>query len=346
MSIVATRIQNIRAISALDKNETRPSRYGALDFFMTDTDAPGGIVSEDLKTKAWESIGSTLEVPVIKFDSGVSIGNTRTLTIADSENTSAMYSVAFTTFAWGFTMTPALYHNNEIAYQKDFDAKFIKYLYEFADTLDSACITKLAAEKTQVFKDPLLYTITGNSVQVPNGDKGIILGDLNVLLAANDHFGQTHIIGNGGVESLVRQLAEKDIYNSENKTLQYSDKILHFSNRVANAVGKYGTGFAVQEGTTGMLMRMERESLRRAVSRTGHEWDIVTLPMIGMPVGTYYYESVGDQSTIAGAASADMDRAMKEHYGFAVDIAIITNYNSDPTTIANPIIKFEIAKPA
>lgn len=345
MSIVATRIQNIRAKSALDKNELRPSRYGALDFFMNDTDAPEGIISQELKEKAWSSIGSTLEVPVIKFDSGISIGNSRSLTIADSENTSALFTVTFTTMAWGFTMTPALYHNNEIGYQKDFDAKFIKYLYEFADTLDSACITKLAADKTQVIKDPLLYTVTGNSVQVPYTDRDNIIGDLNVMLGSNDHFGQIHLIGNGGVESLIRKLAEKGIYNSENKTLEYSDKILHFSSRVSNATGMYGTGFAVQQGTTGMLWRVEREALRRAVSRTGHEWDMVTLPMLNMPVGTYYYESVGDQSALAGAASADMNRAVKEHYGFAVDVAIITNYNSDPATIANPIIKFEILKP-
>ena len=64
--------------------------------------------------------------------------------------------------------------------------------------------------------------------------------------------------------------------------------------------------------------------------------------MLNIPVGTYYYESVGDYHAIAGDASADMTRNLKQHYGFAVDIAVVTAYNSAPSTLASPIIKFQI----
>ena len=33
----------------------------------------------------------------------------------------------------------------------------------------------------------------------------------------------------------------------------------------------------------------------------------------------------------------------KEHYGFAVDVAFITAYNSDPATLASPILGFDIS---
>jgi hypothetical protein len=104
--------------------------------------------------------------------------------------------------------------------------------------------------------------------------------------------------------------------------------------------------YGVQAGSLGILPRFERESLLNTVSRTGHEWGIDTLPMLNFPVGTYYYESVGDYSAIAGAATADLTRARKEHYGFAVDVAVLTPYNSDPTTIANPIVKATVADEA
>lgn len=343
MSLINTRIQNIRANSNLDKNELRPSRYGALDMFMMMSAMSDGLLTPELVEKAEKSIGSTLETPVFDYDAGITIGNTRSAVIADSENTTQMLEITFATYSWGFTIVPALFMNNEVNMQKDFEKKFLKYLYKFADTIDTACIAALGAAKTQVLADPLLYTFTANVLNGTYADRENIIGDLNPMMASNDHFGGIHVLGNAGVESTIRKLAQKSLYNSENKTLEYSDKTLHFSTRVANALDKFATLFAVQRASVALMTRFERECILGTVSRTGHEWGIDTLPMVNMPVGTYYYESVGDFNTIAGAASADMTRNRKEHYGFAVDVAILTPYNSDPTTIANPILKAQIA---
>lgn len=342
MSLINTRIQNIRAQSNLDKNELRPSRYGALNLFMQQTDDPAGLITEDLRQKAERSIGNVLETPVINFDAGISIGNTRSVTIADSENTSAMLQITFATYSWGFTVVPAMFMNNEISIQRDFETKFNKYLYKFGEVLDSAAIAALTAAKTQVFGDLLNYSQVGNVVQSPWKQRENVIGDVNPMMAANDHFGQIHIVGNAGVESVIRKLAEKDLYNVENKTLEYSDKILHFTTRIPNEEADFANFFAVQNGSVGLLTRFEREAILGTRARTGHEWGIDTLPMLNFPVGTYYYESVVDANTIAGAATADMTRNLKEHYGFAVDVALITPYNSSPSTIANPIMKFAI----
>jgi hypothetical protein len=35
--------------------------------------------------------------------------------------------------------------------------------------------------------------------------------------------------------------------------------------------------------------------------------------------------------------------AVKEYFGFSVDVAFLVAYNSDPTKVANPIIKAQIA---
>ena len=136
MSLINTRIQNLRAKSNMDKNELRPSRYGALDLFLLQSKDPAGILTPELVAKAEKSIGSTLETPVINFDAGITIGNTRSVTIGNSENTSAMYTITFATYTWGFTVVPAMYMNNEIQMQADFEVKFNKYLYKFAETLD------------------------------------------------------------------------------------------------------------------------------------------------------------------------------------------------------------------
>ena len=343
MSLVLTRMQNLRAKSNLDKFELRPSRYGALDAFMRQSEDPTGILTDEMKAKARESIGRKLETPVIDYDKGITIGSTRTLTIDDSENTSRMIEITFVPYTFGFTIVPSLYMNNEIQIQKDFETKMMKYVYALAKKLDETALAALASNKTKILKNKLLYDFAGNTINAKWTERENIVGDLDVMMGANDFFNQLHIVGDPGVESIMRKLAQHGLYNDVNKQNEFGNKIVHFTNNIAADTGKFAQGYAINAGSLGMLTRFERECLLGTVSRTGHEWGIATLPVLNMPVGTYYYESVGDYSSIAGAASEDMVRAHKEHYGFAVDVAFITSYNSDPSALASPIIAFNIS---
>lgn len=346
MSLVLTRIQNIRANSNLDKFEYRPSRYGALNAFMVQSEDPTGILTEELKQKARTSIGNTLETPVIDYDAGITIGSTRTLTIADSENTSKMVQIAFTTYAWGFTIAPAMHMNNEIGIQKDFETKMMKYIYAFAKKLDEAALAQLAASKTQILKNKLLYDFSSNAINAKWTERENVFGDFEVMMGANDFYGQLHIVGDPGVESIMRKLQQHGLYNDVNKQNEFGTKVVHLTNNIAAAGGKYAQGYAVNAGSLGMLTRFERDCLLGTVSGDGHEWGIATLPLLNMPVGTYFYDSVGDYKAIAGDATADMTRTRKEHYGFAVDVAFLTAYNSKPSgdgALPSPILAFNIS---
>ena len=346
MSLVATRLQNWRIENPeLDRNMFRPCEYGALDFFVEQTDAPNSIISPNLRDRAFASIGNTVQVPVLNYDGEVTVSNVRSCTIADDENTSALYEVVWKTYSVGFTMVPTLYMNNEISYEHDFNRKMEKICRALANALDTDAVAALEAAKTQVFKDLLQYQQSSNVVEVPKQMATEILGDINPIMRANCYPEMVHIIGNAGVDSLIRKLAEHGIYNDVNKRMEYDNKIIHYTNNVLNGSGKNGTFFAVADGNVGVLTRVDREALRRA-SANFHEWDVVRLPYIDLPVGSHYYTAVGDQSAIAGAASADMVCNVKEYFGFSVDVAYIVAYNSDPTTVANPIIKAEIEAPA
>lgn len=343
MSLVLTRIQNIRANSNFDKFEYRPSRYGALNAFMVQSEDPTGILTEELKQKARTSIGNVLETPVINYDADITIGSTRALEIADSENTSKMIQITFATYAWGFTIAPAMYMNNEIGIQKDFETKMMKYIYAFAKKLDEAALAQLAASKTQILKNKLLYDFSSNAVNAKWTERENVFGDLEVMMGANDFYGQLHIVGDPGVESIMRKLQQHGLYNDVNKQNEFGTKVVHLTNNIAAAGGKYAQGYAVNAGSLGMLTRFERDCLLGTVSGDGHEWGIATLPLLNMPVGTYFYDSVGDYHAIAGAATADMTRTRKEHYGFAVDVAFLTAYNSSPSTLASPILAFNVS---
>ena len=343
MSLVLTRIQNIRSNSNLDKYEYRPSRYGALDAFIQQSNDPTGILTEELKQKARTSIGNILETPVIDYDKDITIGNTRTLEIADSENTSKMVQINFSTYSFGFTIAPAMYLNNEIGIQKDFETKLMKYIYKLAQKLDQDALAKLAVAKSQVIKNPLLYNKTGNVINAKWTERENVFGDLEPIMAANDFFGQLHIVGDAGVESIMRKLQQHGLYNDVNKQNEFGNKVIHLTNNMPLATGKYAQGYAINSGSLGFMTRFERDCLLGTVSGDGHEWGIATLPLLNIPCGTYFYDSVGDYSAIAGDATADMTRTRKEHYGFAVDVAFLTPYNSDAKTLASPIIGFNIS---
>ena len=343
MSLVATRLQNWRVENPeFDRNMTRPCEYGALDFFIEQSNAANSIISPNLRDRAFASIGNTVEIPVINYDGEVTVSNSRSCVVADDENTSALYTVSWKTYSVGFTMVPAAYMNNEISYDHDFARKMEKITRALATELDKDAVAALEAQKTQVFKDKLNYTVSGNVIEVPTQMATEILGDINPIMRANCYPGMIHIIGNAGIDSLVRKLAQHGVYNDVNKRMEYDNKVLHYSNNVTNESQKNGTFYAVEDGNVGVLTRVDREALR-GTSANFHEWDVVRLPMIDLPVGSHYYTEVGDQSKIAGAATQDLTCGVKEFFGFSVDVAYIVAYNSAPSTIANPIIKAEIA---
>lgn len=343
MSLIATRLQNWRVENPeLDRNMTRPCEYGALDFFIEQTNAANSILSPYLRERAFASMGNTVQIPVIEYDGNVQVSNQRTCVIADNENTSALYTITWVTYSVGFTMVPAAYSNNEISYEHDFMRKMEKISRALANELDKGAVAALEANKTQVFKDLLQYQQVGNVIEVPTQMATEILGDVNPIMRANCYPEMIHIIGNAGVDSLVRKLAQHGVYNDVNKRMEYDNKVLHYTNNVANEEGKNGTFFAAVDGNVGVLTRVDREALRRARANF-HEWDVVRLPYIDLPVGSHYYTAVGDQSAIMGDATADLTCAVKEYFGFSVDVAFVVAYNSDPEIVANPILKAQIA---
>lgn len=343
MSLLNTRVQELRVHSPnLSKWTNRPSRYGAFDVYATGNNEADSIISPELLAQASAAVGRDVKIPVFDSES-VTIGSTRSVTIADSENTSQLYTVSFVTYAWGFTIVPSLFMNNEVSIQADFQRKFLKYLYKFASTLDTAALAALDANKSQVFADLLGYTNLLNKVTATNAQKDEVIGDLTPIMNANDYYGDYHVVGNPGVQSRVMKMAEHSIYNDKDQTMQLIDKNFHFTNRLGNAALHEATGYIVNSASCGLLFRHEREALLGTILPDGSEWQMDTLPMLNIPVDTYFYYGKGDYSALAGAATADATRVAKEHHGFAIEVAFVTAYNDNLVANAAPVVMFQIA---
>lgn len=344
MSLLATRMLERRASGNLDKWEYRAAQVGALDFIARDTERPDSIATEEMKQKFRTAFSTDVKVPVINYDSGVSIGNVRSHTVADSLNTSALVTITSATYTFGFTQAPALYMNNEISGQRDFNVNMEKYELKLMDTLNAVATALLESNKTQVLANDLNYAVSGNTVNFTAAQADKAFGEVERMQRSNKYFGPMHVIGNRGVDSVVGNLEQFSTYNTQNKALEFKNKTFHYTDAIADAADKKATGYMIAPGSTAMMFRFDREAELGTVSQhSGYTWGINRLPMTGIPVGTMEYESVGDYSSTFGAATADGKAIRKYHFGFSVDIAFMFAYNSDAANIASPCIKFDIA---
>lgn len=349
MSIIATKLLNFIEKSGFDKFESRPSQYGAWQLFKAETEAGMGIVTPDLQKRALAAIGSTLQTPVINYDGSISIRSTRPITIPQGENTSALVTISFTTFAFGIREYPALYVNNYLSREQDFNNKLQQRLFALGAAVDTACLTALDAAKTQVLNDDLggRYSLTSNVVVGPLAEQGAMIGDLNMLQAGNDFYGFQNVVGNNSLHSLMRnELKERGEFNERNKSYQMDDKEFFYTNRLANGAGHKATGYAVEPGSLGFLYQFEPDALLETQT-SNHKWGKTVLPLLGIPVGTYMYDGVEDAtaagSDVAGAAGAELSRTSYKAYDFAGIFAFVTAYNSAPATRPGPIMKFAIS---
>lgn len=329
-----------------DKNEFRLTEAGAFDVFAMQSSGGRSWLSPDLIEKARRSAGNTVKIPVINYKD-VTIRSTRPLVIPADENTSALYTVTWTTLAYGFLMYPTQYYNNDIDYQKDFNKKFKAMIVKMLKQLDTLAIAQLDTAKTQVIGEVTGgHTFASNVVSELNtGDlkSSYILADLAPMMQSNDFSDfEMDVIGNRSLQAIVARMAGFSDANTENKTLQFLGKNFHFSNRIAGASGKVATGFAVADGTCAILTRVEPDSEQRSRTRDGYEWDKVFVPGLGLEVGTYSYETAVDANAVASPATDHLTRTPVQAFDFAFDIAFLTPYNSNPATIPTPIIKFDI----
>ena len=345
MSLVATLVQNSRVRSEFDRFELMIEQAGIYDTFRRQSEASGSIVNDALKKRAFVSMGRDVKVPVLNFKD-VTIRTTRPLVIPADENASAFVTVTWTTLAYGFKMYPAQHFNNDISYQQDFDHKFKAMMRKLISTLEGLGSTALNAAKNQVAPELVGNTSFAADILSETGittlDNSYMIHDIVPALASLDFNDMgMDIVGNQSLRSIVARMEGYGTFNQEDKTLPFAGKNLHWSNQIANGAGINATGYAVPDGTVGLLKRVEPDSILGTSIGTSHEWGTADLPMIGT-VGTYYYEEAVNASAVAGAATAHLTRTTAQNFDFAFDIAFITPYNSAPSTIASPIMKFDI----
>lgn len=332
-----------------DKNESRPSRYGAFDFMMEDGMSPQSIFSDDVRNKIRNSFGNSVQIPVLDAKD-VTIGNVRSCTIADDENNSALITLTFVTYAFGFTMYPGQFKNNDIGYQADFSRKLNDYLIKFAATLDSQAVATFETNKNQYWADlAVYYPQVGDALQVTAAQQNDYYNQLQAIKETQDFYGDIKVVSSTSGSPLVRRLDNQGAGNGVNENFQIAPYDWMWSNRVLNGAGIRSTQYAITEGSTAIETRIDPDS--EAGHKVGEqiEWAAVDVPLPGsansLRMGSLYRQDCVDASGIQtpNTGVAGLTASLKESFQWSVDMVFATAYNSDPANRYSPITKVEIS---
>lgn len=354
-ALLATRLNDWIVESAgLYKNEFRKGMYGALNFFLNQLGAPDSVVSDEARAAAHNSNGRTIKIPVLKA-SNATIGTTRSCDIPNNEVKSAMQTVTFSSLVDGFYMFPQRYTNNVIGYRQHFAANMQAMLLRFWKKLDELCIANLEANKNTVWTDVNLMNATqsGNVIQFSHRDRFDMMGDLSGIMHSAGWGGTMNLIGNSGIANVFLKLYEYGKFNETDLTYEYSDKRFWETSNLQNGSGKYATTYIVPNGQVGMLSRVSRAEFANARGPVS-EWGTTLLPGCGdLLFGTHFKKIEGNMAAIMNGSGTfsnvessvnDMDCDMAECYGFAIDIAFVNAYNSQSGSVAEPVMKAEVAR--
>jgi hypothetical protein len=352
MSLVQTLMQPLRTeyMGQFDKNEARASRYGAWDFFNQDSRRPDSIFDSDIRAKIKQSFGNSVVVPVLDART-VTIGNTRSCTIADDENTSKLVTLTFATYSFGFSMYPSQYKNNDIKYQQDFTRKLKVYLLQLAALLDSQAITTLENAKNTVWTGiDAYYPEVGDALQVTQAQKNDLYNNLQAILETMDFYSKPHIISSTSGSPMVRRLVNQGAGNAINEEFQLEPYEWHYTNRIPNDTGIQSTLYAVPEGTCAIETRVDPDSeAGHSAMGGGIQWSKVNVPLPGSPysleMGSLYRDDCSDASGLQtpNTGVAGLTATKRESFQWSIDMVMSTAYNSSPSTRYNPIVKTEIS---
>jgi len=350
MTLVNTLLEPIRAeyLQRLDKYENRGSKYGALSQFMRDTEADNSILSDDAKAKITGSFGNTVDIPVVDYKD-VTIGNTRSCLIADDENTSQLFAVTFTTYVFGFTMTPAQHYQNSIDYQNDFTLKMRMALNSFQIAVENQCIAQLESDKNAFFPTDVTnyYPAVGDALQVPQAEKEDFYNQLQSIYGTMDYdTDNIQVISNWAEAANVRRYFAQGAENGINEAFQLGPYEWDQTNRVTNNLGVQSTLYSYPKGSIAIWNRNDADAVLGSTIGSADspvkQWAEVPVVLdngMTMNMASYYTQDCADKSALGGGAS---ERSHVESFEFSTDIFTVTAYNSDRVNRYSPVVKTEI----
>lgn len=340
----------------LDKNEILFSRYGAIKLAQKQTASRRSVLTPANKQKAELSFSNVVYIPVLE-GLPLSIGTTRSCTIADQESTSAEIALSFTPYAFGFGMYTDQYAvgnqpMNYIQFQNDWLHKMDQYTLAWMAAVDTATRNIIEAARNTFWPTNIpasYFPVTGNALQISQAQQDDAFNMLASVMFELDFYGMSDVLGSTSLATLTKRLEAQGAGNATNEEFQFKLGAFSFtsSNRVTSAAGVKHTGYLIQDGQLAVFNRNNPSAIANRViggpTNPAKEWGTAAYPLLDMTVGTYYTADCASNANVGGGTTTDA-ATFREGFAFDTEIGWLTAYNSSPSTKQTGIVKFEISQ--
>lgn len=341
--------------SKFDATENRITKFPLLKAFREDTNHPDAVVDESIKAGfAASNFRSGFSIPVMNRFTPV-LGTTRSCTLTDPETSTALQAVTTSIHSWSFSIVPSENEGNYVKEQKEFQQKYKLGMEQVGKTVETGCAASLATNRSQIDNSP--YTGAGaerygdfeaaDQIAVSALQINGFFNDVESIMNYNDFYtddgGNFNVFASATLRSTVNTLAAGGEQNATNTKYQLPGLDFIYSTRISPGTG-FAAGYIVPKGQVGILSRTAWEHRQAGDVVAGTKIFSSTVDHItGFTLGTLYYTECVDQSNRFGQGLGYNTAALTERYGFNLEVATFTPYNSAPATLAGPIVGFQMA---
>lgn len=333
MATTATNLDNIKVNypSMLDQFDLRMADYGLLAKANQYANDSTGIISNDLKAKAQDSWGRTIDIPVMSQVAGT-LGTGLSCSPADSVPVSAFMNVTWVTVSASWYMEPSKNEQNEINYLQEYMNQYKAKMNAIYNNLDAAVDTALIAALCVQAQYSSSYiggkygALTANRIDATLAQRDGFLNDLTSIQKADNIYGRQDVIGSTNAESIVRALGAQGTGNDTNDAYQLGLFDFSFTNNVTVGAASDASCYVVPKGSFGMVFRNHPDAKAGRMTTSGKQYGMVYDDVLGTNVDTMFESDCADINVKTGNA-LDTSNVQEKHQ-VSVNYGIITPYSN------------------
>lgn len=348
-TILASKVEDFRSMygGKLDQFEQLVPGLGFLKAAqsMSNTSDPREILDMDAINKIAASFGVNVSVPVLK-QFAPTITNTRTCAFQTEGIESALVSLTFFTYSFGFSMAPEDHDNNTVRYQAALNKSLQGGLIQMAKTINQKMADVADAAINAYWPSGVtdFYPQVANELQVPQAEKNDLYNQADSISTQMELPAFDTIVANPRHMADVRRYFAQGAGNAVNEAFQFGGKSWFQDNSIANDSGVESTVYMMPFGSMGMYNRNAPSFVNGAsIGGDYKQWSIFpNAPIVNMDLGVFYQKDCKDITDFKDSALPGLTADVAESWQFTTDCVFVTSYNSDTATKHSPIIKAEI----
>lgn len=304
----------------LQENETRGSRYGALEAFVEQT---SGLVPASRLKALKEATSQATSIDVFQREA-VGTGTARACS-GTGTGTTVNLPLTYVTISEEFQISFLEHEGNRTRYAEAFTHMFNERMKSIWTRLDTAGVTKLEADKVLAANNQgTIITQVGDAGQVAAADKDQFFNKIKAEMEQNDHYSGIINIASTTQRELIRFDQAQGGANATNLQFQMGDFQHKTTNRITNGVGVQSTSYMVAPGTIGIIPWTN--ALARAGKDIGaDQWTTFQDPsgMLGAIELKVKKECVDNSGSFAGAEADYV-----ESFVMSFEYALVSAYDS------------------